>query len=59
MAVTEWYQTMTKRSWHAYAGNQRARCGKPIVLTSEVHTELPAGKSCENCLRILERERAR
>lgn len=56
--VTEWYQTRTGRSWHAYrqGDSQRARCGKEIVVTAEVHLERPAGKSCENCLRALQRD---
>lgn len=51
----EWYQTKSKRSWHALRVGWVALCGKELAITAEVHTELPAGKSCENCLRILER----
>jgi hypothetical protein len=52
----EWYRLL---SWHAVVPNRglqwRALCGRPVTMTSEVRFERPAGKSCESCLRIIER----
>ena len=49
-------------SWHAYnEGTARTLCGRHIPLTrvpieSRLKEELPAGKSCETCLRIYARK---
>jgi hypothetical protein len=42
-------------SWHAVAdGAMRTLCGRALDTEVEV-SELPAGKSCESCLRIVAR----
>lgn len=46
------------RSWHAVKGERilkvwRTRCGR-IAMNDPVN-ELPEGKSCESCLRIVAR----
>jgi len=45
------------RSWHALSPSElrRTRCGLDASLGPVVDT-LPAGRSCESCLRIVSRE---
>ena len=42
------------RSWHALRADGRTRCGR--VATGPTSENLPAGRSCESCLRIIGRE---
>jgi hypothetical protein len=46
------------RSFHALAnaGGTKTLCGRSPALSAEVHDTLPAGKSCETCLRIIARK---
>ena len=48
------------RSWHAYEltsriGTPKAYCGKWGLPNAQLVEDLPAGKSCESCLRIVAR----
>lgn len=45
-------------SFHALAANFTGRtlCGRTAPSGNEVHDKLPAGKSCETCLRIVARK---
>lgn len=46
------------RSWHALGPDFTGRtlCGRNASPDREVHDKLPAGKSCETCLRIVARK---
>ena len=47
------------RSWHALSKRQDipwTRCGCRPAVDAEKSDELPAGKSCERCLRIIARD---
>ena len=48
------------RSWHAVrltrSIDPRTRCGRTAAGDAETSDELPAGKSCETCLRIIARD---
>jgi len=58
MADTQWVQIV---SWHAVRlfsdriGRTWTVCGRRTLPTAVVVDVLPAGKSCETCLRILGR----
>jgi len=47
------------KSWHAIRLTRsiepRTLCGRIAAGSAEVRTDLPAGKSCESCLRIVAR----
>lgn len=45
------------RSWHAFKGplDARAYCGRVGGPYHETSNTLPAGKSCETCLRMVAR----
>ena len=46
-------------SWHVLATPARTRCGR-MVTASTATNDLPANvKSCENCLRLVTRDRER
>lgn len=42
------------RSWHAYVGGGKTLCGRTVTAAVPVDF-LPAGKSCETCLRSVAR----
>lgn len=47
------------RSWHALRAFELSSptlCGRRAGPQAEISTELPAGKSCETCLRIIARK---
>jgi hypothetical protein len=47
------------RSFHAlsdYQGIPRTLCGRSPSRDSDVYDRLPAGRSCESCLRIVARK---
>lgn len=53
----EWVKV---RSWHAIRFDSRTSmhrtlCGRWASATAETQPDLPAGKSCESCLRIVAR----
>lgn len=39
-------------SWHIVRTEGVTLCGRETTLSSPVSDDLPAGKSCETCLRI-------
>ena len=44
-------------SWHALASEVETKCGRAVLVDeNETRDALPAGKSCESCLRIVARE---
>lgn len=49
-----WYRL---RSWHAATPSRalvgRTFCGRTVRGDAQWSTDLPGGKSCESCLRIL------
>lgn len=51
------------RSWHALVqtpgGVRWTRCGRSPSPVDELSDELPAGKSCETCLRLVARDNDR
>ncbi len=59
MADVTWVRI---RSWHAAsglvsrAGGIKARCGRWVDPGNETSDTLPAGKSCETCLRLVARD---
>jgi hypothetical protein len=46
-------------SWHALrveALGGRTLCGRAAAYNADISDEMPAGKSCESCLRIIARK---
>ena len=43
------------RSWHVLVGANTTLCGRHASAGAETTDTLPAGKSCESCLRSLAR----
>lgn len=51
------------RSWHVIkftsrGGRVMTRCGRTLPEGADERDTLPAGPSCESCLRLVERDRA-
>lgn len=48
------------KSWHVVKLTRsieaRTLCGRAAKVGAEIKAELPAGRSCESCLRILARQ---
>jgi len=42
------------RSWHALRADGKTRCGR--IATGPTSDTLPAGRSCETCLRLVARK---
>lgn len=57
MANVQWFQIVSwhvVRLWSDRVGRTYALCGR-LKLNANIVDELPAGRSCETCLRILAR----